>query len=190
MNGLATLSPSTTPGAEVSIPAASSTAAPSPQAPSALQCRNTSWSSTTNRGSFATVPAATTTASYSIDRVARNVRSTVSLARPLVSSPPTWATTCSTAPFASTALRSLPIPARSAPGPATTPTTRPATGPTSVVTCESAGEGTTPRAGSPSGAGRPSPAATLAHSSASTFASTPRTRSRIGFSKSLDSSNV
>jgi hypothetical protein len=53
------------------------------------------------------------------------------------------ATTRTMAPEASIALHSLPIPARSASGPATTPITRPAIGPGPGDSCDSAGEGVT-----------------------------------------------
>jgi len=128
------------------------------------------------------VPAAMTIVSNSIDLAVARVRSTTWAFAPSPSTPPTGAITSTVAPSFSAARRSLAIPARSEPASAMTPILRPAIGPGSVMTWDSAGERATSSAGVPFGAGRPSPAATCSHRSASMLASAWSWRSRIGCS--------
>ena len=77
--------------------------------------------------------------------------------RPCASWPPCGAMTRSTAPSASSAVRSVPMPARSAPGPATTPTIRPAIGKGLGLDLAQRGRGRRARRRA-AGAGSPSPA--------------------------------
>ena len=77
VNALSTSSATSMPGPFTGMRAALRTALPSPHAARVLQCRNASCSSTTSlMSAVGVVPAATTTASNSMDRAVAKVRST------------------------------------------------------------------------------------------------------------------
>jgi len=99
VNVLSTAAPTSTPGPETSMPAAWSTAAPSPQAPMALHCRKTSCSRIVCLMSPVTeVPPATSKASNSRERAVAAVRFTIVALAPAPRTPPIGAMTRTVTP--------------------------------------------------------------------------------------------